>query len=67
MPPQQTNLTSETGRDAAMLGLDLPIALVKEAVGEALAGRPKASIAALDDALSEKEAAGPRPHRRGAS
>ena len=35
MPPQQTNLTSETGRDAAGLGLDLSIALVKDAMGEA--------------------------------
>ncbi|QWG12510.1 DUF1127 domain-containing protein [Bradyrhizobium sediminis] len=60
MPPQQTNLTSETGRDAAGLGLDLPIALVKDAMGEALAAaRPDASIVALRDALSEKEAAGP--------
>jgi uncharacterized protein YjiS (DUF1127 family) len=60
MPPQQTNLTSETGRDAAGLGLDLSMALVKDAMGEALpAARPDASIAALRDALSEKEAAGP--------
>jgi uncharacterized protein YjiS (DUF1127 family) len=60
MPPQQTNLTSETGRDAAGLGLDLSIALVKDAMGEALAAaRPDASIAALRDALSEKDAAGP--------
>jgi uncharacterized protein YjiS (DUF1127 family) len=57
MPPRQTNLTSETGRDAAVLGLDLSIALVKEAMGDALAAaRP---TAALDDALSEKDAAGP--------
>ena len=27
MPPQQTNITSGTERDAARLGLDLPIAL----------------------------------------
>ncbi|MCP3477145.1 DUF1127 domain-containing protein [Bradyrhizobium sp. CCGUVB1N3] len=40
MPPQQTNITSETERDAAALRLDL-------------------SIATLDDALSEKDAAGP--------
>jgi uncharacterized protein YjiS (DUF1127 family) len=60
MPPQQTNLTSETGRDAAALGLDLSIALVKDAMGEALAAaRPDASIVALRDALSEKDAAGP--------
>jgi uncharacterized protein YjiS (DUF1127 family) len=60
MPPQQTNLTSETGRDAAGLGLDLSIALVKDAMGEALAeAGPDGSIAALRDALSEKNAAGP--------
>jgi len=60
MPPHQTNLTSETGRDAAGLGLDLSIALVKDAIGEALAAaRPDASIVALSDALPEKDAAGP--------
>jgi uncharacterized protein YjiS (DUF1127 family) len=60
MPPHQTNLTSETGRDAAGLGLDLSIALVKDAMGEALAAaRPDASIVALTDALSEKEAREP--------
>jgi uncharacterized protein YjiS (DUF1127 family) len=58
MPPQQTNLTSETGRDAA--GLHLAAALVKDATGNAVAeARPDASIAALRDTLSEKEAAGP--------
>jgi uncharacterized protein YjiS (DUF1127 family) len=60
MPPQQTNPTSETGRDAAGLRLDLAIALVKDAPGNALAEAcPDASIAALRDASSEKEAAGP--------
>ena len=60
MPPQQTNLTSETGRDAEGLGLDLSVALVKDAMGDALAAmRPDASIVALRDALSEKDAAGP--------
>ena len=60
MPPQQTNLTSETGRDAAGLGLDLSIALPKDATGAALAAaRHDESIAALRDALSEKDAAGP--------
>jgi uncharacterized protein YjiS (DUF1127 family) len=59
MPTQQTNLTSETERDAAVRGLDLSIALVKEATDDTLAAaRPNASIAALDDALSEKDAAG---------
>ena len=58
MPPQQTNLTSETGRDAA--GLRLAAALVKDGAGHALAAAsPNASIAALRDTLSEKEAAGP--------
>jgi uncharacterized protein YjiS (DUF1127 family) len=60
MPPQQTNLTSGTGREAAGLRLDLSIALVKDATGDALAAAsPDASIAALRDAFSEKEAAGP--------
>ena len=60
MPTQQTNLTSATERDAAVVGLDLSIALVKEAMDDTLAAaRPNASIAALDDALSEKDAAGP--------
>ena len=60
MPPQQTNLTSGTGRDAARPGLAPSIALVQDATGGALAAtRPDASVAALRDALSEKEAAGP--------
>lgn len=60
MPPRQTNLTSETGRDAAGRRLDLAIAVVKDATGDALAQAcPDASIAVLRDALSEKEAAGP--------
>ena len=58
MPPQQTKLTSETGRDAA--GLCLAIDLEKDATGDALAeARPDASIAARRDAPSENEAAGP--------
>jgi uncharacterized protein YjiS (DUF1127 family) len=58
MPPQQTNNISETERDAA--GLDLSIALAKDVMDEALAAaRLNASIAALDDALSEKDAAEP--------
>jgi uncharacterized protein YjiS (DUF1127 family) len=62
MPPQQTNLTSEAGSDAAGLGLDLSIALVKDAMGEALAAaRPDASIGAPRDALSEKDAAAGLP------
>ena len=60
MPTQQTNLTSETGRDSAGVGFDFSIALVKEAVDDVLATtRPNATIAALDGALSEKDAAEP--------
>ena len=54
MPTQPTNLTSETERDAAALGLS--IASVREA-GDA-AARPNASMAAPSDALSAKHAAG---------
>jgi uncharacterized protein YjiS (DUF1127 family) len=58
MPPQQTNITSEG--DAAGLGLELPIVLARDAMDEALAAaRLNASIATLDDAVSEKDAAGP--------
>ena len=58
MPPRQTNLTSETGRNAA--GLHLAAASVKDATGNAMTEAcPNASIAALRDTLSEKEAAGP--------
>ena len=60
MPAQQTNLTSETGRDAAEVGFDFSIALVKEAMDDVFAtARPNATIAALDGALSEKDAADP--------
>jgi uncharacterized protein YjiS (DUF1127 family) len=60
MPPQQTKLTFETGRDAAGRGPDLAIALEKDATGDALVGAcPDASVAALRDAFSEKEAPGP--------
>jgi uncharacterized protein YjiS (DUF1127 family) len=60
MPTQQMNLTSGPECDAAVLGHALPIALVKDAIDDTLAAaRPNASIAALDDALSEKDAAGP--------
>ena len=60
MPPQQTNITPETESNAAGLGLDLPIALAKDAMVEALAAqRLNASIATQDDASSEKDTAGP--------
>jgi uncharacterized protein YjiS (DUF1127 family) len=60
MPPQQTNVTSETGRDAAGPRLELTTALAKDATsgGSAMAC-PDASIAALRDAFSEEEAVGP--------
>ena len=59
MPTRQTNPASDTDSDAAVPGLDLTIALVKEVTNDALAAaRPHASMAALDDALSET-AAGP--------
>jgi uncharacterized protein YjiS (DUF1127 family) len=60
MPPQPTNVTSGTGRDAAGTHRDLAIRLVKDAPGIALPEVcPDASIAALRGASSEKEAAGP--------
>lgn len=59
MPTQQTNLTSETGRDSGRVGFDFSIALVKEAVDDSATTGPNATIAALDGALSEKDAAEP--------
>jgi uncharacterized protein YjiS (DUF1127 family) len=59
MPPQLTNVSSETEGDAARLRLDLSIASAKSAVDQALAARLKASAAALDNALANKDAAGP--------
>ena len=60
MPTQQANLTSETARDAAALGLDISIALVKDATMDAAlaAACPRAPVAA-PDASPEKDAAGP--------
>lgn len=58
MSPEQTNFTSEPGRESA--GPHLAVATAKDAIGDVLDGaRPDASIAALREALSEKEAAGP--------
>jgi uncharacterized protein YjiS (DUF1127 family) len=57
MPPQQTNITSGTERDAARRGLNLSILSAKSAVDQALAARLKASAAALDNALSDKDTA----------
>src|SRR4051812_17146189 len=66
MPTQQTNLTSETGRDSAGVGFGFSIALVKEAMDDVFATtRPAATIAALDGALSAKDAAeAPAPSAR---
>ena len=51
MPPQQSNRSSQTGRDAAMLG--------RLAMDDAVAAaRPDASIAAAGGTLSEQNAAG---------
>ncbi len=60
MSPQQTNFTSEAGRETAGLRRDLGIPLVINAPGVALAEeRPDASITTPRDAISEKETAGP--------
>ncbi|KJC35205.1 hypothetical protein UB31_28700 [Bradyrhizobium sp. LTSP849] len=59
MPPQQTNISSGIERDAARRSLNLSIVSAKSAVDQALAARLKASAAALDNALSDKNAAGP--------
>ena len=59
MPPQLTNISPEIEGDAARRGLNLSIVQAKSAVDQALAARLKASAAALDGALSDKNAAGP--------
>lgn len=60
MPPQQTNFTSETGRDAARLPLDFAVSLAKDTLHNTSAEvHPDAFIAAPKDAASEKQAAGP--------
>ena len=59
MPPQQTNISYGIEGDAARRGLDLAIVQAKDAIDQALAARLKASAAALDNALSDKNAAGP--------
>ncbi|SFK19793.1 hypothetical protein [Bradyrhizobium sp. Gha] len=59
MPPQLTDISPGVEGEAARRGLNLSIVSAKSAVDAALAARLKASAAALDDALSEKDAAGP--------
>ena len=59
MPPQQTDISSGIEDDAARRGLSLSIISAKSAVDRALAARLEASAAALDNALSDKNAAKP--------
>ena len=59
MPPQLTNVSPGVEGDAARRGLNLSIVQAKDAIDQVLAARLKASAAALDHALSEKDAAGP--------
>src|SRR3954451_16161759 len=59
MPPQLTDVSPEIERDAAARRLNFSIVSAKDAIDQALAARLKASAAALDEALSEKDAAGP--------
>lgn len=59
MPPQLTNISPGNEGEAARRGLSLSIVSAKSAVDQALAARLKASAAALDDALPDKDAAGP--------
>ncbi|WP_063687969.1 DUF1127 domain-containing protein [Bradyrhizobium stylosanthis] len=59
MPPQLTDISAGIEDDAARRGLGLSIVQAKSAVDQALAARLKASAAALESALSDKDAAGP--------
>jgi len=59
MPPQLTNISPEIEGDASRRGLNLSIVQAKSAVDQALAARLKASAAALDNALADKDAARP--------
>ena len=57
MPPQLTDISPGLEGAAARRGLNLSIVSAKSAVDAALAARLEASAAALDDALSDKNAA----------
>lgn len=59
MPPQPTDISPGIEGEAARHGPSLAIVSAKSTVDQALIARLKASAAALDDALSEKDAAGP--------
>lgn len=58
MPPQLTDVSPGIEGEAARRGLDLSIVQAKDAIDQALAVRLKASAAALDGALPDKDAAG---------
>ena len=62
MPPQLTDISPGIESDAARRGFNLSIVQAKDAVDQALAARLKASAAALDNALSDKDSAGPAAH-----
>ena len=59
MPPQLTDISPGIEGDAARRGLNLSIVQAKSAVVQAFAARLKASAAALENAVSDKDAAGP--------
>jgi len=59
MPPQLTDISPGIEGEAARRGLTLSIVQAKGAIDRALAERLKASAAALDGALLDKEASGP--------
>ena len=59
MPPQLTNISPGIEGDAARRVPKLSIVSAKSAVDQALAARLKASAAALDNALLDKDATGP--------
>ena len=59
MPPQLTDISPGIERGAAKRGLSLSMAQAKSAVDQALAARLKSSAAALENAVSDKDAAGP--------
>jgi uncharacterized protein YjiS (DUF1127 family) len=60
MPPQLTDISPGIEGDAARRGLNLSIVQAKDALDQALAARLKASANALDGALQDKEAGGPK-------
>ena len=59
MPPQQTDVTFETGRDAAGLRRDVAMTFVRDPANDGLeAASLNASLAALDGASSRQDATG---------